>query len=379
MRKTFASPHRYRRRSAYTRNKRRFTGIIITRHTLIAAACVLSAALFLFTAWAAVRSYNARIGEEILQKGMAQAVPFLSCDDGADNAIGKISQFVLGFDVSDMSALAASASPMFCQTEEKQIVKETPPATPKHTETNVASVNLSIKNESKYEVNTAELLKEPIKFDISPDKPSVLIVHTHASESYTPSEAYNYTQSGNFRTQDNKYNMIRVGDEITKYLKSEGVNVIHDKTINDYPSYNSSYNKTEAVIRSNLEKYPFVRIVLDIHRDAVGDSENGIKFTSAVDGEKAAQAMLVCGTDQNLENPNWRKNLAFALKIQQYFESEYPTFMRPLNLRSERFNMHLTTGSLLIEIGTNSNTMDEALASARCLGKGLGKVINSLS
>ena len=89
--------------------------------------------------------------------------------------------------------------------------------------------------------------------------------------------------------------------------------------------------------------------------------------------------MLVCGTDQNLENPNWRKNLAFALKIQQYFESEYPTFMRPLNLRSERFNMHLTTGSLLIEIGTNSNTMDEALASARCLGKGLGKVINSLS
>lgn len=370
MRKTFSSRHRYRRRTVHCeRGKRRFTGIIITRHTLIAAACVISAALFLFTAWAAVRSCRAHVSGEILKTGMAQAVPFLSYDDGG------IMRFLSKFDGAEISCLA-SASPMFRQTEAKAAPQKTKaPKAANHVETNVASVNLSIKNESKYEINTAEFLNAPTSFKISADSPSVLIVHTHASESYTPSTAYNYVQSGNYRTQDVKYNMIRIGDEIAKYLKGEGINVIHDKTINDYPSYNSSYNKTESVIKENIKKYPSICIVLDIHRDAVGDDENGVKFTSAVNGEKAAQAMIVCGTDQNLENPNWRQNLSFALKIQQYFESEYPTFLRPLNLRRERFNMHITTGSLLIEVGTNSNTMDEALASARCLGKGLGKVI----
>ncbi len=361
----------YYRRSPFTTYKKRkkFRGIIITKPTLIALTCVISAVVFLFTAWNIAKSANIKNAEKIMKTGMAYAVPFLSYD--GNTSTSKI-------DITG-ATIVTLASPIFGESQNPKSVKKPPVArkAPKVTvkEVNAVSENLNIKNESKYAVNTAELLNTSTNFKISKDKPSVLIVHTHASESYTSSEAYSYVPEGNYRTQNTKFNMIRVGEELAKSLEKSGIKVIHDKTINDYPSYNSSYAKAENVIRANLKKYPSICIVLDIHRDAVGDEQNGVKFTSTVEGEKAAQPMVVCGTDQNLENPNWRKNLSFALKIQQYFESEYPSFMRPLNLRSERFNMHLTTGSLLIEIGTNSSTLDEALACARCLGKGIGEVI----
>lgn len=387
MKKTVSKPYKYHSlvSSGALYRKKRFRSVIITRSALVAALCVISAVIFLFTALAVVRSFGTSNSEAILKSGMANAVPFLSRENGDDTESEylKLLNGIFGCDFKNPASLIVYASPLFnadassVQSAGQRAAEKTDAA--KSREKNQASANLSIKNESKYEVDTDELLNKKLSFDISKDKPSVLIVHTHASESYTPSKAYSYEQTGNFRTQDENYNMIRVGNEIEKYLKACGVNVIHDKTINDYPSYNASYNKTEKVIKENLKNNPSIRFVFDIHRDAVGEGENGIKFTAAVNGEKAAQVMIVCGTDQNLENPLWRDNLSLALKIQNYFENKYPTFMRPLNLRSERFNMHLTTGSLLFEVGTNSNTLDEALAGARCLGKGLGEVINSLS
>ena len=388
MRKTVSGNYKYHSliSSGAVCRKKRFRSVIITRSVLIATACVISAVIFLFTAWMILRNFAFSSGDTILKAGMAEAVPFLSLDKNEKNKSNITSKAILlvsGVDFKNPVTLIASASPMFASKieDKKTDVKKEEVFVLENsniTETNTPSVNLSIKNESKYEIDTKQLLNADTDYNIEPDKPSVLIVHTHGSESYTASKAYNYTQTGNYRTQDTKYNMIRLGEELEKHLKSAGIGVVHDKTINDYPSYNDSYNKTEKVIRKNLEKYPSICFVFDIHRDAAGDSENGIKFTSTVNGEKAAQVMIVCGTDQNLENPKWRENLTLALKIQSYFEKECPSFMRPLNLRKERFNMHLTTGSLLFEIGTNSNTLDEALASARCLGDGLAEVIKNL-
>jgi len=315
---------------------------------------------------------------------MADAVPFLSFKrEKHSGEYVKILNFVSGIDFSKPETLVAYASPIFMHNpakKEEKAEKEPRFFTKQSnvTEINTPSVNLEINNATKFEIDEKALMEEKQSYNIIPDEPCVLIVHTHGSESYTPSKAYDYELSENYRTQDTKYNMIRIGEEMAKRLESSGIGVIHDKTINDYPSYNDSYNKTEKVILKNLEKYPSIRFVFDIHRDAVGDSEKMIKFTTKVNDEKAAQVMIVCGTDQNLENPEWRKNLSLALKIQNYFEKEYPTFLRPLNLRKERFNMHLTTGSLLFEVGTNSNTLDEALAGARCFADGLAKVIKSL-
>lgn len=268
--------------------------------------------------------------------------------------------------------ISAKVSPLFGQVKKPASKKEEIPEISKD-EQPPPRGEVSIKNETDYEIDVQSLLNEKIK--ISTKNPKVLIVHTHASESYTPDEKYYYEETDNYRTDDCNYNMIRVGEVLAKSLKSNGIDVIHDKTINDRPSYNASYNKTKSVIESHLKKDSDIVFVFDIHRDALGDEGNAAKFVKNIDGEDCAQVMMVCGTDTNLENPRWRENLKLALNIQSYLEGMHPGFMRPVNLRRERFNMHLTTGSLIFEVGANGNTLTEAIASAQYLGEGLAEFI----
>ncbi len=242
-------------------------------------------------------------------------------------------------------------------------------------EQTVRTGGVQIKNETDFSVDPISILGEDTK-KLKPNS-KVLIVHTHGSESYTSSKKYRYEHTGNYRTQNTDFNMLRVGEELANALKSKGISVIHDKTINDYPSYNDSYNKTERIIKKHLEEDSQIEFVFDIHRDAVGSEDKIVKFVSDIDGKTAAQVMIVCGTDTNLENPLWRENLNLAVHIQNHFNINCPGFLRPINLRKERFNMHLTTGSLLFEVGTNGNTLEEALYSARILGEGIGEFINS--
>jgi len=269
--------------------------------------------------------------------------------------------------------ISAKVSPLFGQVK-KTIPEEAvkAPADKKDRQPLPRGV-VSLKNETDYEIDVQSLLKEKLK--ISTKNPRVLIVHTHASESYTPDKKYYYEETDNYRTDDCNYNMIRVGEELAKVLESNGIDVIHDKTINDRPSYNASYNKTKSVIESHLKKDSDIAFVFDIHRDALGDEGNAAKFVKNIGGEDCAQVMMVCGTDTNLDNPHWRENLKLALNIQSCMEGMYPGFMRPVNLRRERFNMHLTTGSLIFEVGANGNTLTEAIASARYLGEGLAEFI----
>ena len=241
-----------------------------------------------------------------------------------------------------------------------------------------SSVNIDIKNETSYGIDKDDFLKKcgNIKLE-SNKKPQILIVHTHGSESYTQSERYKYSPSDYARCQDTRFNVVRVGEELYKELTKKGFNVIHDKSINDYPSYNQSYNKTLAKIEKHLKENPTIKCVFDVHRDAIMyDDETKLKLTKTINGEKASQIMIVCGSDDSgLENPNWRENLGFALKIQKQMEKMYPGLMRPVNLRKERFNMHQTTGSLIFEFGTHGNTLDEALASVKYLAEGISKVL----
>ena len=247
-------------------------------------------------------------------------------------------------------------------------------ATIKVDESNNSSKKIEIKNETKYNVDTTALLNMKLDFDLEKNKPTILIVHTHGTESYTSSDSKTYSSA---RTTDKQLNMIRVGRQLKTELEKYGFNVIHDTNLNDYPSYNSSYTKTHTVIHSYLKKYPSIKCVFDIHRDAI-ESEDGtrVKLTSKIGDEKVSQVMIVCGTDGlGLENPNWQYNFSFALKIHNYLNNKYPGFMRPLNLRKERFNMHLTNGSLLFEIGTHGNTLEESIASCKYIAEGINEIL----
>ncbi len=238
---------------------------------------------------------------------------------------------------------------------------------------------VSVDNKTNFTIDTSALLNAPVPIKQPGSDPLVLIVHTHSTESYTPSQNYNYTPTSNSRTTDKNYNIIRVGDEFEKGLRENGINVIHDTSLNDYPSYNGSYKKTLGVIEEYLKKYPSIQIVLDVHRDSMTASDGTkYKVSTEIDGKKCAQLMIVAGTSQGgLPHPDWRENLKLALKFQSKLNSDYNKIARPLSLRTERFNTHATKGSMIIEVGTDGNTLDEAILCASYASKSIADVIKS--
>ena len=199
----------------------------------------------------------------------------------------------------------------------------------------------------------------------------VLIVHTHSSEAFTADGEDPYLPSDGMRTLDTKYNVVRLGDELAERLTQAGIGVAHDREINDYPSYSGSYSQMRKRIEGYLEKYPSIRIVLDIHRDAILDAKGeNLALRARIGGEDTARLMFVVGTDEGgLQHPDWRKNLGFAAALQARGDALYPGLMRPIDLRRERFNQHATAGSLIVEIGSAGNTLAEARRGAACFAE----------
>lgn len=228
---------------------------------------------------------------------------------------------------------------------------------------------VSIKNESDYEL-TEDILNPNIELT---NKKDIFIYHTHTCESYTQSSGYEYEQTGNYRTTDLNYSVARVGEELTNYLKTKGLNVTHNTTYHDYPSYSGSYTRSLETVQSVLGDSQ-TQIVIDLHRDAVGD---GASYgpTVKINDKYAAQLMFVMGTDGGgLEHPNWQQNLKFAVKVQEKANEMYPGLFRPIILRNSRYNQHIRNGACIIEVGATGNTMEQCILSMECLSNVLSKV-----
>lgn len=177
---------------------------------------------------------------------------------------------------------------------------------------------VKVRSECKY-----NLQNEIQDLNVNFNKQNILIFHTHTCESYTPTEQFTYSASGNYRTLDTNYSVCRVGDELEKYLNNYGYAVIHNKTYHDYPSYNGSYNRSLNTVKTLLENNQGTDIVIDLHRDAVGD--NTYAPTVKIGDDYCARIMFVIGTDGGgLWSPNWRENVKIALKIQAKADELYP-------------------------------------------------------
>ena len=235
-----------------------------------------------------------------------------------------------------------------------------------------------IKNSTGLNINIKNLLEAPLSFEIyKNEEPQVLIMHTHGTESYMEKEQNYYTSSFNSRSRDNTKNMIKIGEKVTSILNSSGIKTLHDKTHQDYPEYTGSYSRAKDTISWYLKKYPSIKVVIDLHRDSISSGSEKTKLVTEINGKKAAQIMLVMGSETGpVEgHPNWQENLKLAFKIQQKIETDYPTLARPLMLASKLYNQNLTKGSILIEIGTDANTLDEAYYSAELVGKAIASVL----
>ena len=228
-------------------------------------------------------------------------------------------------------------------------------------------------------VLSAEDVQRPFAAQLTGEAPQVLILHTHGSEAYTPAEDAGVVWSGNHRTTDYRYNVVRVGDAMAEALGEAGISVLHDRTLYDYPSYSDAYDKALTAINEHLAEYPSIRFVLDIHRDAVEDGQgNQYKVVSETGEGTAAQLTLVVGSDgSGLTHPNWMENLRLAAALQESLLAEHPTLMRPLLLRNSRYNQHATTGSLLLEVGAAGNSPEEALLAGELFAQAFAETLTA--
>lgn len=234
-----------------------------------------------------------------------------------------------------------------------------------------ASALLTLTYGCQVEPDVEALLCSPLEWDLEADKPRVLILHTHATESYTKN-GEGYTESSSFRTLDEGYNMLSLGDRVTQLLEAQGISVLHDRTLHDYPSYNGSYNHARKAIQKILVEHPTIQLILDLHRDAAEGPAGQLRTHADVGGASSAQLMPVIGTGVGgLGNDHWQENLALAEKLTVLLEQENPGITRPISLRAQRFNQDLHPHALLIEIGAAGNTHEEALTAAEALARAI--------
>ena len=232
------------------------------------------------------------------------------------------------------------------------------------------SGNISIYNHTGYSLNIDALLKAAPDLSEVKDGPRVLIFHSHATEAYTMNGTDIYEESDSYRTLNTDQNMVRVGRDIVQILEAAGIEVIHDTTLYDYPSYNDAYNRSYKGVAHWLDQYPSIQLIIDVHRDALATEDGTLYKTVAGTVDHCAQVMMVMGSDAGgMPHPNWRVNLALATTIQKSLTDKWATLARPIVLRTSRFNQQQSTGSILLEVGSPGNTLQEAITAARLFAR----------
>ena len=218
----------------------------------------------------------------------------------------------------------------------------------------------------------------PFDVEVNSDEPQVLILHTHATETYQTWPDLVYDPDFTARSQNNALNMCAVGESMAQVLNAAGINTLHDTTLHDSPSYTESYDRSYATTQAYLEKYPSIKVVLDVHRDAIEDADGTrVKPLCTVNGEDTAQVMIIAGCDNgsSIRLPNWRLNLRFAAAWEDAMESRTPGLTRPVMCAYRYYNQNLTTGSLLIEIGGHANTVAEAVRGGQYAAEALAVLL----
>ena len=236
-----------------------------------------------------------------------------------------------------------------------------------------------IKDSTEETVDFKSLLEKPLNLKTDKEKTMVLLYHTHTTEGYEILDRDWYACDTSSRTEDSSRNIVRVGVAVAEELEKAGFSVIHDKTVHDR-KYSGSYDRSRETVKRYLEENPQIKVVIDIHRDAIQENDGTkIKAVREINGRKAAQIMIIAGAEGGgkvTDFPHWRDNLSFALKLHSSCETVADGIMRPMMFCYRKYNMDETPYSLLVEFGSEANTLSEAVYSGELFGKALARLLN---
>ncbi|WP_138296311.1 MULTISPECIES: stage II sporulation protein P [unclassified Clostridium] len=212
-------------------------------------------------------------------------------------------------------------------------------------------------------------------------EPYMLVYHTHTTEAYTKTEANTYADGdGEYRTTDNNYNVVRVGEQIINGIVARtGLNIIHDTTNHEPPKHGTAYVRSLQTMENQKAAHPSLEMFLDVHRDAYITGERAAEYN----GQPIAQIQFVVGTGEGQTGagfsvkPDWEKNYALAQQITDELNRIAPGVAKPIRKSTSRYNQHVSNKALLVEVGHNKNTLEETLAAADLLSEAMSNVLNA--
>ncbi len=316
----------------------------------------------------------------------------LGNDNKDSNTIDNSQGAVTENETEETSKEELSAAPQETSEQENDLylppVEDIPQGEYPIAETDLSSDSTEISNMTDREINIEEIIASEnssapyvlkINHDMTLD-PLVLIIHTHGTEAYSAEGSVSYSDTVNIpRSTDTEKNVIAVGKVIAEKLNENGIPAIHCEVMHDKESYQKSYERASETIKKYLKRYPSIKYVFDVHRDSIiNEQKTKFRPVSSINGENVAQIMFVIGSDQNTpEHTNWKKNLTLAVKTNESINLNYEDLTRSISLRSSSYNQEYTPGSLLIEIGSCGNTLEEAKRAACIFAYEIGKIIKA--
>ncbi len=239
-----------------------------------------------------------------------------------------------------------------------------------------------VSNSSKYEFDYKDYADRELEYifdEEDGDDYYVLVVHTHGTEAYTPEGVTSDSIDDPYltRSDDNEENVVSVGKVFAEELEKCGIKTLHYDIAIDEESYTEAYENSAAVIKQLLKKHPSIKYVFDIHRDGVMlSSGEKAKVVCEINGQTAAQVMFVVGTDTlGQEHDSWQDNLTLAVKLQLRLEDRFQEFTRPISIKQGAYNQQYSPMGLLIEFGSDGNTLAEAKYSAKMLARELAHLM----
>ena len=201
-------------------------------------------------------------------------------------------------------------------------------------------------------------------------QPRVLIYHTHTHEAYSQTEDDPYEETEVFRTADQAHSVVRVGEALTELLGQYGFLVTHDTTDHEPPKLSTAYARSLATLEGYEEKFD---LYIDLHRDAYNSS---LAECAYFGGQEVAQLMVLIGNGGDYEvKPDYEANLSFARRLTDCINQKAPGVCREVMVKNGRYNQHVGTPSILIEVGHNENTLQQALSSMPVLADALKSVL----
>jgi len=236
-----------------------------------------------------------------------------------------------------------------------------------------------LSDEIKIQINTISDTSPPVA--LTGEGPQILIYHTHSLEAYRQDPNNRYEAIAAFRSSDLNNTVVSVGEVLARSLEEKGIPVVHDKTNHEQYSWKDGlYPRSLETIKKNMEKYDSLKIFLDIHRNYDESLKDPDKEVVVINGERVAKFFVLIGTGEGIsggfsQKPNWRENYKFALKITNKANEKYPGLAGDIKVKTGRYNQHVSTNAVLIEIGNHLTTLEEAKRTAAYLAEILSEII----